>query len=596
MEARSDPHLGLTAVLDVLSALCSGLVLTDSLHPDWMDIDTYSKSFYSDGQPLSDHIKALKERALRSALTNNSPVEELREYARTTNGLINNAIRTKVWSILLDVPDTSTHTHILDDLEAADLPPHRDEDQVRLDIQRSFNVISSLLADHSYTVMFLSAEIDRLKKSLLHLITRILRKFPLLNYYQGYHDVAGIVLLVTGNEDSARALAILERITLVHLRDFMVSDINLLVDHLRLIPALLEVADKELFAVVKLVNTAILYDYSFYPALSSILTQFSHDVQNLPHILVIWDFVFSYDSVAVNAYIYVAALMFYKDRIIDALGGDIEAADPDIVHTLVSPALLFSQLTDEHVVKILNKARHLIETVPLSDLPENTFSKWFGLYNKSLVLMNTSASSQADQKLRDTIADDVCQIIAAQESEIHRQMIDERAAQDKYLQQQEYYSEYDSSNNALLSSSLSITSNLTASFSSSELFKKLFKVDAVHDNKNVAKRSTKTSLFKISITVGVVGILLHYVLVKVCPNYYNMGTIKHALEPLWKLAHAGETLGEATVSLASDISTDVSTGLGEVYRHTVGSLAVHTGVHISQIGIGSLRSTVLGQT
>lgn len=54
------PHLGLTVVLDVVSALRNGLVLTNSRHPDWMDIYTYRKSIYSDIQLLSDHIKSHK--------------------------------------------------------------------------------------------------------------------------------------------------------------------------------------------------------------------------------------------------------------------------------------------------------------------------------------------------------------------------------------------------------------------------------------------------------------------------------------------------------------------------------------------------------
>ena len=70
----------------------------------------------------------------------------------------------------------------------------------------------------------------------------------------------------------------LENLAIYHLRDYLISDINLSINHLRLIPTILEIVDNQLFQLIKQTSNSSIqsqglnYDYKFYQALSSILT------------------------------------------------------------------------------------------------------------------------------------------------------------------------------------------------------------------------------------------------------------------------------------------------------------------------------------
>lgn len=180
--------------------------------------------------------------------------------------------------------------------------------------------------------------------------------------------------------DEGLAFQILEKLTIFHLRDFMIKDINLSVNHLRLIPVLLESSDFEIFALIKSTNTAYLitegelFDYKFYQGLSSVLTIFSHDLLNIQQLLTIWDFIFSYNSVLASIYVYTSTLMYFKDDIFKKLGlalddefQDFDKIDKDLVHTMLSPGNLFANIKDRDLIKILNKAEMLIEKFPLID-------------------------------------------------------------------------------------------------------------------------------------------------------------------------------------------------------------------------------------
>ena len=122
----------------------------------------------------------------------------LSDLARSTDGLINNELRCKIWPILLGIEDDNNNNNnigstdvtsqsdkvpttsilsnnkystdlFLQDLQCVELPPHKDEDQVKLDIQRSITIlnhIQSLLysGSSSYTTILTTNEIDHLKE------------------------------------------------------------------------------------------------------------------------------------------------------------------------------------------------------------------------------------------------------------------------------------------------------------------------------------------------------------------------------------------------------------------------------------------------
>lgn len=645
-------------------------------HPDWvlMDADTLGKSFYNtDHLPLSAAVKDLKNRTICEALEKNN-VGTLVECLRSTDGLLSNRLRCQIWPVLLDIdgnlgkdgdeyldkspsnapqaalealgpsdpsapssansaasgsPSLKPPTSVLNadlslllDLNCNDLPPHKDEDQVKLDVLRSFTLLSQLEGLHQlYATICTTSEIETLRKSLSQLVIKILRKYPSLNYYQGYHDIASIVLIVChqndkqGSSDQTLAFKLLEKLTLFHLRDFMISDINLSVNHLRLIPALLENVDKPLFELIKQTSNSYmagLFDYSFLQGLSSILTIFAHDISNLHHLLIIWDFTLSYDSVLANVYIYTAFLLFKRDHIFETLNldnnMDFEAADADLVHTLISPANLFSDISDLDLIRVMNKARDLIEKHPTSTFVNApaTVDIWFKEYNKTSVLENTS-NMEMERSLKLTKYRDISSLdkfhhmIQEQDEEIAKQRIYEVTLQQKLLEQQELLAtsvnsiDYDeeTARFPLLSSSLSSFTSAGSSINTkiaqtSVILKKLFSDGS--DDRKKDKAPLVTNFYKVSFTVGFLGFMLHFLVLKNSPSYVR--NIIHPLREFRRLVNRDSveliaSFGREVTKLAGDI-------VNNVYHFLGTSEMVNEGIELGQIGLGNLRNAVYG--
>ena len=65
----------------------------------------------------------------------------------------------------------------------------------------------------------------------------------MLSYFQGYHDIVQVLLLVLGEDESAPAVA---RLSMLRIRDYMLPSLSPAVKHLQLIPAIIQKADKAL--------------------------------------------------------------------------------------------------------------------------------------------------------------------------------------------------------------------------------------------------------------------------------------------------------------------------------------------------------------
>mmetsp|Transcript_8372 Transcript_8372/g.10428 ORF Transcript_8372/g.10428 Transcript_8372/m.10428 type:complete len:671 (+) Transcript_8372:139-2151(+) len=655
------------------------------LHPDWvsMDFDKLGKSFYNnDGVPLSDTIKSLKAKTLSEALQNKN-IDALEEYLRSTEGLINNEFRMKIWPLILGIGNSeddldeailsnkqsgldspnlklnrqSVTSFLLNDLDLNDLPPHKDEDQVKLDIQRSFTVLSHMQSYHqlqneSFTAIFSSSDIDQLKKCLLNLIIKILRKYPCLNYYQGYHDIASIILIVCyeqgSKSDSSKneelAFKLLEKLTVFHLRDYMITDINLSINHLKLIPSLLEVVDTDLFELIKqssnsyILSSGFHYDYNFYQGLSSILTFYSHDLNNLHQLLIIWDFILSYNSVIVNVYLYVALLLFHKEDIFNELNIDPNTLtnteepeiDIDLVHTLVSPNSLFGTMTDSDLNKILNKTRILIESYLISDIENSdvTYDVWFKEFNQNSVLLNTS-DILVDRKTKDCkysyliINDDnppdssLNDLVQLQDEEMSKQNVYNISLQQKLLEQQEELSnstsDLDTSLPNLLSSSITSFTSASSSINtkiantSSMIFKKLFYNDnspapegKLSSNKH---KALLTNFYRISFTVGFIGFMMHFLLIKNDPSYQSLNISRLLSGSLSMMRKFGyhildlesiKRLCDIVVDSCNTLAYETGGVVNGIFTSLKDSDIVNSGINIGQVGLGNLRNNIYG--
>lgn len=493
-----------------------------SSQQDWvsMDISKFGKSFYNgEENPLTEQIKRLKLKSLQQFLQTNQ-TEEIIEYSRSTDGLINNDLRRKIWPILLRIPETiDFEATFIDDLSLHDKECHKDEDQIKLDIKRSFSHWD-----------LASDDIEILKKQLHFLTTKFFRKYPSLHYYQGFHDIASVILLVcyTSEQktvDELLAFKLLECLTLNHLRDFLISDIHLSLQHLKLIPTLLEIIDHKFFKVLKKVNNFYItsdgayYDYSFHQGLSSILTMFSHDINDLNQLLIIWDFILSYNTSIITIYIYVSFLQFKRNDIFQKLGLNDKSEDQidkDLLHNLLSANYLFKDLTDNALIKILNDAKYYYENYPINNLSNSTFTYdlWFKEYNYHSVLLTTSTSPFEVPRSLDLIhnPENVVEVVKTQDEEMGKLQLYNLTLENKVF---DIETDYTNSLSGSLSSSISSLQSSTTLNSkilktSSIYFKKLFK----SDDEPHPLVFNLSMVYKISLTVGFLSVLLHLLLSK----------------------------------------------------------------------------------
>jgi TBC1 domain family member 20 len=122
------------------------------------------------------------------------------------------------------------------------------------------------------------AELEKKKAELSDLITEVLRRYPYLCYFQGYHDVCQVLLLVLPRDLRVRAVS---RLSVLRMRDFMLPTLAPSLALLRLIPDLLQAEDPALYQHLSRNEP--------YFALSDTLTMFAHNVQRYSEIARLFD-------------------------------------------------------------------------------------------------------------------------------------------------------------------------------------------------------------------------------------------------------------------------------------------------------------------
>lgn len=554
-----------------------------------------------------------------------SNVLQLSHLARSSHGLLSASLRAKIWPLLLGFAnDASTDDALLNTLEINDCEPHKDEDQVLLDIKRLFTLTSHLNSfshemNSSYTTILSLEDIEALRKRLYCLILRVLRKYPCLNYYQGFHDVASVVLMVCNdlNDHDDQAFALLESLSLYHLRDFMNPHMGLSINHLKLVPLILEKADPTMFQLIRQTSSSYtatygaFYDYKFYPALLAIITMFSHDMVSFNHVMLIWDFIFSYGSISVSAYIYVSFIVHFRPKVLQELGvtdlEELETADADLIHKILSPNSLFANASDSDVASILNSSAILIENWPLEKLfADNEMSRlWFKEFNTNSVVETSSklcegeANFEPPQK-KITSSELKC-LVELQEKQQIRELLYETDLYLKAIEQDSLATSInsldgDSSTSLSLSLLTSSLSNLTAvsssinnrlSYTSSIILKKLSMQTEEQKKDKLVKRDHSTAMrpyvFKISLTIGLVGFLLHFLL--------KSSDVSHGYSRIYLslIKRAGTFFSD---SASSPIISHVSKTMGEVMSSLKDSDIVKLGRHVSEVGLGSVRKSV----
>jgi TBC1 domain family member 20 len=151
-------------------------------------------------------------------------------------------------------------------------------------------------------------ELGRKKKELFNVIVEVLRRDPQLCYFQGYHDIVQVIMLVLGPE---QAISAVTHLSLLRIRDFMLPTLSAAVIHLRLIPAIIQRADSALYKHLK--NTL----NQPYFALTSTLTLYAHDIQGYGQIARLFDFLLAREPV-ISLYLFVAVSEIQHHSLLDS--------------------------------------------------------------------------------------------------------------------------------------------------------------------------------------------------------------------------------------------------------------------------------------
>ena len=259
-----------------------------------------------------------------------------------------------------------------------DLPPHKNEDQVALDVNRSFIyypksvyflqlskvnlAYQMLLCAHSSRQPLTTTDVaidesdqqlDRRKVQLSDVIIQVLRLHPCLNYFQGFHDIAQVFLLVLGQENAVQAVA---HVSLLRIRDFMLPSISPSLAHLQLLPAIL-------FAVDPKLHHHLSTTRPFF-ALAATLTLYAHDIQEYADIARLFDFLLAQPAVA-SVYLFVVIIQSRRSELFE-----ISADEPEMLHFVLSK--LPKPLNLEELIV---RAMALFREHPPETLPWRAWSK-----------------------------------------------------------------------------------------------------------------------------------------------------------------------------------------------------------------------------
>ncbi|CUS07077.1 unnamed protein product [Tuber aestivum] len=297
----------------------------------------------------AEKVEAIKE-ACRAG--NRRAVVEL---ATSRDGLISDGIRREAWPFLLGY-GTAYHEKGAPPTDIPEarpswkaLPPHRDEDQVKLDVDRSFIYYPTNLSPR---------ELKTRKMELLDLIVEVLRQHPMLCYFQGFHDICQVLLLVLG---PTHAVAAVEHISLLRIRDFMLPTMSPTSDHLQLLYPLLYSMDPKLFHHISRTQP--------FFALAATLTLYAHEIQEYNSIARLFDTFLAMDPVF-PLYLFAEIVLRRRDELFE-----IPNDEPEMLHSILSKLPKPLDLED-----LISRAVSLLEQQP----PES-LSTWHKVSSRSVL-------------------------------------------------------------------------------------------------------------------------------------------------------------------------------------------------------------------
>ncbi|GAO15735.1 uncharacterized protein UV8b_00949 [Ustilaginoidea virens] len=231
-------------------------------------------------------------------------VSKLTRLAESSGGFLTDDLRRLAWPILLGLSlDSSSAEDAVGEQDYSEasvawtkLAPHRDEDQVQLDVNRSFIYYPNDKTD---------AQLDKCKSELSCLIVEVLRRHPFLCYFQGYHDICQVFLLVLQPAYRVPAVA---RLSILRIRDFMLPSLGPTTAQLKLLPDLLARANPRLRKHIATIEP-------FY-ALAGTLTMYAHNIEAYRDIARLFD-VFLAREPVFTIYVFAQIMINRQDEILE---------------------------------------------------------------------------------------------------------------------------------------------------------------------------------------------------------------------------------------------------------------------------------------
>ncbi|ETV79042.1 hypothetical protein, variant [Aphanomyces astaci] len=285
------------------------------------------------------------EAVLKTSTEDKSKVDalaELRRLALLPGGFRTNDLRKRVWPVLLGYSsDDITEFYATHRIKLQQPPyattSHRDDGQVRLDVNRSMG--ESRWADVA------GLKRGSKRKALFSLLHATLCISPDAHYFQGFHDVASIFLLTVG---MPLAVPLLTRMSTSYMAEPMRSNLDTVLPLFGLLYPLLATQDPTLAK-----HIAGSVDHAYF-ALPWVLTWFAHHVDALHDVARLYDVFLSAHPIFP---LYVAATLLLKHR--DA----ILAVEPDFAMLHSTLQSLGHGIMDD-VDAVLHDANDLLHNVP----------------------------------------------------------------------------------------------------------------------------------------------------------------------------------------------------------------------------------------
>ncbi|EDQ92638.1 uncharacterized protein MONBRDRAFT_5351 [Monosiga brevicollis MX1] len=266
-------------------------------------------------------------------------VRALRALATAENGFCNNVTRSQVWARLVGV-DPSVRGSVTD-VEVEDSVRR----QLEVDVARSlWKYPDNINADQR----------EVLRTRLLNIMLNILHEYPDLHYYQGFHDVTAVIMLTCKND--ALTLAIMRRLVRCHLKNYLCSTMQPVIQQLELLPVLLQHLDPELNNFIQRAGVEPTF------AVSWLITWFAHDIDELPRVQRLFDFLLSCHPLGI-VYLIAAVVDLHRESIMapdEMITGS--ADDFPFVYKRLTTLGLFD------VERAIQTAHNLMHEVPVQQL------------------------------------------------------------------------------------------------------------------------------------------------------------------------------------------------------------------------------------